>query len=85
MSAATASSIETIFVRLLGEGVGVWRPVGATPLGSDVFRLESAAVLPDEDWEFAPGDVVRVDLRRDAGRTIKVARAAMDAETRRAG
>ena len=84
MSAATASSTETIFVRLLGEGVDVWRPVRATALGQDTFRLEPDPAPPDEEWEFRPGDLVRVEERDGGTGPVKVARALASLRVRRA-
>ena len=47
----------TIYMPLLNEGVDVWRPVDATPLTKDTYRVEG--VVPDgEEWSFAPGTVV---------------------------
>ena len=50
----------TIFVALLGEGVDVWRPVQARPLGGDEFRIVGVdADVSDETWQFPPGAIVR--------------------------
>ncbi len=57
MSGATVSTTETIYVRLLDEGVNVWRPVPAVPLGAGVFRLGNDR-MPEEIWEFPPGSSV---------------------------
>lgn len=51
----------TVFVRLLDEGLNVWRPVPAEPLGGDRFRL---LMFDDfdggtETWEFPRHSVVR--------------------------
>ena len=48
----------TIYVSLLNEGVGVWRPVHAEPLGDDCYRLVGP-VPQGEEWEFLPDSVVR--------------------------
>ena len=67
----------TIYVRLLNEREGAWRPVDATPLSLDTFRVEGE--IPDgEVWEFAPGTVVRCERKtfsrgRIALRAIEVA------------
>lgn len=52
-------SPETIYVRLLDEGVDVWRPVSAETLGEGRYRiiLENTK-SEDEKWEFETGDVV---------------------------
>lgn len=56
-----------IYVRLLNEGVDVWRPVAAEPVSGGVYRLASAEPPPDESWEFPPGAVVRCELKRLSG------------------
>jgi hypothetical protein len=57
---------ETVYVQLLDEGVDVWRPVEAEPLGGDRYRL---LATPDYDpeferWAFLPGSIVRCKPRR---------------------
>jgi hypothetical protein len=66
MGALPSWGMVTIFVRLLNEGAGEWRPVDATPVSLDSFRVEGE--IPEgEDWEFAPGTVVRCE-RKSFGR-----------------
>jgi hypothetical protein len=48
----------TIYMPLLNEGVDVWRPVEATPISSDTYRVEGE-MPAGEEWAFAPGVVVR--------------------------
>jgi hypothetical protein len=57
---------ETIYVELLDEGVDVWRPVAAEPLGEDRYRLVAPADYDPETkkWAFLPGTVVRRKARR---------------------
>ena len=43
-----------IYVALLDEGVEVWRPVRAKPLGGREFEI-IGIVPPKESWQFAPG------------------------------
>lgn len=85
MSAATATSIDVIFVHLLGEGVDVWRPVRATSLGGSLYRLDEAAVPDDEHWEFQPGDVVAAREEDRDGARVRVAVAPSPNRARRAG
>ena len=66
MSEGTISDTETVYVRLLEEGVDVWRPVPAVWLGGDVFELSDAPIPEDEVWEFAPGSRVIVKIRQGA-------------------
>ena len=81
MSAATASSTSetVVFVRLLDEGTDVWRPVPATRVGENTYRLVEQVVPEDETWIFQPGDVVVVEGRDGEGgsgpQLIAVARA----------
>ena len=54
-----------IYVRLLGECVDVWRPVQATPIERDVYRILEQTYDRDlEEWEFEPGEVVECQLTR---------------------
>lgn len=51
-----------IFVRLLDEGVDVWRPVAADVVGDDTFRIvDQFYDTETERWEFEPEDVVRCE------------------------
>ena len=52
----------TIYMPLLGEGVDVWRPVEATPVGDHRYRVESTPA-EDEEWAFATGSIVRCERR----------------------
>ena len=78
MSAATASSTDaTVYVRLLNEGVDVWRPVKAVRLSETTYQLSEEPTPEEEAWSFQPGDVVVAEHR--AGdpeqRMVAVARA----------
>jgi hypothetical protein len=52
----------TIYMLLLNEGTDVWRPVKATLVSADAYRVEGE-MPDDEEWMFAPGSVVRCELR----------------------
>ena len=82
MSAAMASSTDMthVYVRLLGEGTVVFRPTRATPIGQNTVRLLTPDGYDpeDEDWEFKPGSVVRVERRRLEGTEAYVAIAAVE-------
>jgi len=77
MSEATHSStnLTCVYVRLLGEGTVVFRPATAIPTGPDIVRL----LVPDnydpddEDWEFKPGSLVRVERQTLDGSEAYVA------------
>ena len=58
-----------VFVRLLDEGVDVWRPTGATVSG-DGYLLEGP-VPEGERWEFQPGTLVRCRVQRFQGDSEK--------------
>jgi hypothetical protein len=71
MSAAKGSSTEptSVFVRLLGEGTVVFRPTSAEFLEPGKARLLAPPDYDpeDENWEFTPGSVVRVERRQLEG------------------
>jgi hypothetical protein len=56
--AAFARKPVTIYMPLLNEGVDVWRPVQAEPRADGTYRV-LGPVPETEEWEFAPGSVVR--------------------------
>lgn len=55
-----------IFVALLNEGANVWRPVSATQIENNIFRLEGS-VPNDEEWEFLPGQLVECEHKIFSG------------------
>ena len=59
----------TVYVRLLDEGVDVWRPVQAKFVEGDVYEL-SGPVPEEERWEYAPGSRVRCRMREFEGGTL---------------
>ncbi len=77
MSAATGTNtdIARAYVRLLGEGTVVYRAAPATPVGVDTVLLVAPEGYDDEDeeWEFPPGSVVRVERRILEGVSVFVA------------
>lgn len=65
---STAPIPTTIYVKLLDEGVDVWRPVVATRLASGSYRIDERSVdIEDEMWEFMPGTAVKCVERRLSG------------------
>jgi len=63
-----------IYVSLLNEGTDVWRPVTAEQLRDDVYRIIGEAPdSDDEEWEFAPGDIVRCRKQKLSGNDCLVA------------
>ena len=66
---------QTVYVRLLDEGVNVYRPVPASEIGTNTFRLHGLEFYDstDETWEFPPESVVRVELQSLSGDNVLVA------------
>jgi hypothetical protein len=52
-----------VYVRLLDEGVDVWRPVTAEVTGHCCYKITDDQ-QDDERWEFEPGMSVRCQERR---------------------
>ena len=46
-----------IYVRLLEEGVEVWRPVAATQVGESMYRIMGDTPA-DESWEYKTAELV---------------------------
>ena len=67
----------TIYVYLLDEGVDVWRPVQADPVGDDVYRIVSRTPR-GERWEFGEGETVRCEMRALSGEDSLVAVSRID-------
>jgi hypothetical protein len=65
VDSSTTQKKVVIYVRLLGEGTEVFRPVQALELGNGLFRLEATSDYDPEDeiWEFVPGSDVRGEVR----------------------
>jgi hypothetical protein len=58
--AAPMTDTMRIYVALLDEAVDVWRPVDATHLGADRYRiLTPNETSGDERWEFEQGALVK--------------------------
>lgn len=52
----------TIYMPLLDEGMEVWRPVDATALKRDNYKVEGQ-MDEGELWAFTPGTVVRCEWK----------------------
>ncbi|GMU81270.1 MAG: hypothetical protein AMXMBFR47_11410 [Planctomycetota bacterium] len=64
----------TIYVRLVGEGVDVWRPVLANEGPDRTYLIDPNSAVPrDEQWEFQPGERVRCCDMLLTGRNVLVA------------
>jgi hypothetical protein len=75
MSEETDSSTEPVYVRLLGEGTLAYRPAVAVMKGPGVALLAAPEDYDpdDEDWEFGPGTMVRVEEKTLDGHQVLVA------------
>jgi hypothetical protein len=52
-----------IFVKLLDEGVDVWRPVQAERQVDDAYKIVDQPYNREiEEWEFGPGEVVVCEM-----------------------
>lgn len=51
---------KTIYIRLLNEGTDVWRPVSATKIDNNIYRIEMTDQheFEEENWEFEPNTLV---------------------------
>ena len=63
----------SIYVKLLNEGVEVWRPAAAEKVGDGVYRILAMAAPEEEKWEFEPGSLVRCQERVFEGNEIGLA------------
>ena len=56
--------METIYVALLGEHSGSWRPVLAERRAGDTFMIISKNDDPEQElWQFPSGSLVRCEAR----------------------
>jgi hypothetical protein len=67
------SELVTVYVRLLREGTDVWRPANARPDGIAYRLLVPASSDEDEQWEFAPGSLVKCEQRTFSDGQVLVA------------
>lgn len=70
MSVATHSGTATIYVALLEEGGGVWRPVEAVSVGGGVYRLPPNPDPETETWEFEDAEVMTDTVNLSEGPTL---------------
>jgi len=64
-----------IYIKLLGEGTMVYRPVPAIELKKNVYEVRGEEIydLEDEIWEFTPGMYVVVEKQELGGELVLVA------------
>jgi len=69
-------SIETIYVKLLDEGVDVYRPVKAEKIGDNLYKIidDSEKAYNDflEKWEYKTGDIVKCAYKELSKRNEKI-------------
>ena len=67
--------MKIIYVRLLEEGVKVYRPVPAIEKGNDIYEIQGYDIYnyEDEIWEFIPGSYVLVEEQLLDGEMMLVA------------
>lgn len=51
---------EKIHVQLMDEVIPVWRPVDAKRIQENIYKITICEIPEFEEWEFQPGDVVKV-------------------------
>jgi len=66
---------KTIYIKLLGEGTVVYRPVPAMEIDEKIYKIMGTDIFDpdDEEWEFLPGSLVRVEVKEFDGEKIFVA------------
>ncbi len=64
----TAKILEmaTIYMPMLNEGTEVWRPVEASHIAEETYRVEGQ-VPADEEWAFSPGTLVHCEWKTFSG------------------
>jgi hypothetical protein len=70
------TSIQTIYIKFLNEGVDVWRPVQAINEDKDICTILPNADIynpKDEEWQFNPGQTVRVRQEQHSDGIVWVA------------
>lgn len=66
---------KTIYIKLLGEGTIVYRPVPAIEIGKNIYQLKGEEIFDpdDEEWEFLPGTKVKVKQKKLEGKKVLLA------------
>ena len=66
---------EVIYIQLLNEGTTVYRPVRASKIKTNVFKIDNFELYDpdDEIWEFLPGTAVIVEERYIENENVLVA------------
>ncbi len=67
--------MKIIYVKLLDEGVEVYRPVPAIKKENDIYEIQGYDTydMDDETWEFVPGSCVLVEKQILNGEKVLVA------------
>ena len=66
---------KTIYIQLLGEGTVVYRPVPAIEISENIYKIKGEKIYDpdDEEWEFLPGTIVKVEQKELEGEKVFVA------------
>ena len=64
-----------IYVKLLNEGTEVYRSVPAVEISTNTFKIGGYEMYnrEDEEWEFPPGSIVRVQEKNSGNNNILIA------------
>jgi hypothetical protein len=64
-----------IYIQLLNEGTEVYRPVPASKIKDNLYKVEGFEIYDPEDeiWEFTPSTYVLVEQRNLDGKKVLVA------------
>lgn len=67
--------IQDVYIQLLNEGIRVYRPVPATHINGNIFKLGGDEFYDpeDEQWEFLPGSIILVEEQNLDGEIVLVA------------
>jgi hypothetical protein len=68
-------TMKIIYVKLLDEGVQVYRPVPAIMKADNIYEIQGYDIydIEDEIWEFGPGSCVFVEQQMLNGEAVLVA------------
>jgi hypothetical protein len=68
-------TMKIIYVKLLDEGVKVYRPVPAIKKENNIYEIQGYDIydMEDETWEFTPGSCVLVEKQILNGEGVLVA------------
>ena len=74
---------DIVYVHLMNEGSDAWRPVPSRHMSGDMYVLGNVEGVISEEWEFAPGTLVKVakrTFRNGASGLVAVAQVAQQGD-----